>query len=179
MRRAAPAVPQRHFVAFRIGEGEIAFDVHHVTEVLRHGAVTPLPEAPPFLQGMMDVRGTLVPVVDLRRRLEVAEPRNDAETRVIILTLDQERVGVVVDRVTEVVRVPETEVTAPPAFVRGRVAGALSAVVRIAERTILVLDVDRLLTTEERIALRDLEAIREQLVQGAPADAEVEGRDGT
>jgi len=158
MRKAAPSVPQRQIVAFRLGDSEFGLDVFAAHEVLRVPSITAVPGSPSFVEGVIDVRGTLIPVVDLRRRFDVDGPAFDAETRIVLVSVIGDRIGLIVDRVTEVLRVPETAVMPPPGYVQHRAASSLTAIVRVPDRLILLLDVERLLSSDERIALRELEA---------------------
>ncbi|MDQ3557100.1 MAG: chemotaxis protein CheW [Gemmatimonadota bacterium] len=157
MRHARPSVPQVQIVAFRVGGGEFGLDVFSVHEVLRHQPVTPVPQAPEFVEGVLDVRGILLPVVDLRRRFEVREIVFDSDTRIVVVEFAGERLGLVVDAVREVLRVPETAVSEPPAYVRGLAAQYIRGVVRLEDRLVVLLDVERILSSEERIALEQAE----------------------
>lgn|SRR5574341_1135162 len=142
-------------VVFRLGESEFAFNIFQVERVLRHQAPEPLPSAPPFLEGLLPYGDGVVPVIDLRKRVGAAAPVSD-ETRIIIVELEQGRVGVVVSAVREVLRVPAERVSAPPALVRGLAAAYISGVVRLEQRTVVVLAAPKLLTSTERIALTEL-----------------------
>jgi purine-binding chemotaxis protein CheW len=97
----------------------------------------------------------VVPVLDLRKRVGAAAPVSE-ETRIIVVELEQGRVGVVVSGVREVLRVPAERVGAPPALVRGLAAAYISGVVRREARTVVVLAAPKLLTSTERIALKQL-----------------------
>jgi purine-binding chemotaxis protein CheW len=78
-------VEDLQFVAYRIGEQQFAIEIHRLYEVLSYCPVTPLPGAPPFLEGMIDLRGELVPVIDLRKKLGARECRNEMQTRILIV----------------------------------------------------------------------------------------------
>lgn len=159
------AVPQVQLVTFRVGGEEFGLDVFSVHEILRYEAPTPMPRAPAFVEGVLDVRGTLVPVVDLRRRFEVESPSHDDETRIVLVEFGGERLGLVVDAVTEVLRVPETSVLPPPQFVRGLAAEFVRGIVRLGDRLVVLVDLDRILSSQERIALQETE------MAAAPAGA--------
>jgi purine-binding chemotaxis protein CheW len=147
------AVPQVQLVTFRIGGEEFGLDVFQVHEILRWEEPTPMPRAPAFVEGVLDVRGTLVPVIDLRKRFELTELRYDEETRIILVDYQTERLGLVVDEVTEVLRVPETSVTPPPAYVKGLAAEFIRGIVRLEGRLIVLMDLDRILSSQERMQL--------------------------
>jgi len=142
-------------VVFRLGDAEFGFNIFQVERVLRYQAPDPLPDAPPFLEGLLPYGDGVVPVIDLRKRVGTPAPVSQ-ETRTIIMELEQGRVGVVVSSVREVLRVPAERVSAPPALVRGLAAAYISGVVRMEERTVVVLAAPKLLTSTERIALKQL-----------------------
>lgn len=143
-------------VAFRVADQDFAFNIFQVERILRYEPPARLPQAPEFLEGVLRHEGVAIPVVDLRKRLSVPAPLRE-ETRTMLLEVDRDRIGVVVDGVTEVLQVPAEAVTAPPAFVRGLAAEYISGLVVRGERTVIVLHPGRLLTAAERLAL---EAVR-------------------
>jgi purine-binding chemotaxis protein CheW len=139
-------------VTFRLGRQEFAFSIFQVERVLRYQSPDPLPKAPPFLEGILAQGDGVVPVVDLRKRLGLPAPVGD-ETRIVILDLEQGGVGVTVDAVLEVLRVPAERVAPPAPIVRGLAAEYISGIVRMGERTIVVLAPAKLLSSTERLAL--------------------------
>ncbi|HLM67201.1 MAG TPA: chemotaxis protein CheW [Longimicrobium sp.] len=153
------AVPQVQLVTFKVGGEEFGLDVFSVHEILSYREVTPVPRAPAFVEGVLDVRGAVVPVVDLRRRFEVAAFGHDDETRIVLVEFGGERLGLVVDSVTEVLRAPETSISAPPAYIRGLAAEFVRGIVRLEARLVILLDLDRILSSEERIALQGAELV--------------------
>lgn len=177
MRRAAPSVPQRQFVTFRLGRSEFGLDVFAVQEVLRDTGVTAVPRAPEFVEGVVDVRGALVPVIDMRRRLETSAAAEASDARILLVRSGGEQVGLVVDQVTEVLRTPEPTVLPPPAYLQQRAADTLQAIVRLEDRMILVLDVERLLSSDERIRLRELEAAIAEMREAERAEAEADAQE--
>jgi len=150
-------------VIFRIGGQEFAFNVFHVQRILRYEKPAPLPKAPAFLEGVLQVQGAVVPVVDLRRRFELRDAPLKEETRTMVLEADGIVVGVVVDAVLEVLRVAAGAVTAPPAVVRGLAADYIQGIITLGGRTVILLQTARLLTSSERIAL---EAVQTEAVHG-------------
>ena len=147
------AVPQVQLVTFRLGGEEFGLDVFKVHEILRYAEPTPMPKAPAFVDGVLEVRGTLIPVVDLRKRFEIPEPSYDDDTRIIVVDYQGERLGLAVDAVTEVLRAPETSIAAPPTFVKGLAAEFIRGIVRLEGRLVVLLDLDRILSSQERMQL--------------------------
>jgi len=149
-------------VVFRVGGQEFAFNVFHVQRILRYEAPAPLPKAPAFLEGVLQVQGTVVPVIDLRKRFELQAPQRE-ETRTMVLEAEGLTVAVVVDAVVEVARIASDAVAAPPAVVRGLAAEYIQGIIALGGRTIILLQTARLLTSAERIAL---EAVQGEAVHG-------------
>lgn len=139
-------------VTFRIGAHVFAFSVLEVERVLRYEAPAPLPDAPDFLDGMLQQGGDVVPVIDLRRRLNV-EAATREETRIVLVDWDDGKVGLVVDEVLELLKVPVSEVTAPPAIVQGLAAEFVNGIVARSGSTIIVFALQKLLTSKERLEL--------------------------
>lgn len=140
-------------VTFVVGEQEFGFDILQVERILRYSRPASVPKAPAFLEGVLAFEGAVIPVVDLRKRLE-APAQHGEETRVIVIGLEGERVGVVVDLVREVLRVDAGEIAAPPAIVRGLAAEYITGVVSRGERTVVLLNARRLFSSAERLALQ-------------------------
>ena len=141
-------------VTFAVGPQEFAFDILQVERILRYEKPAELPQAPDFLEGVIRFEGGAVPVVDLRKRLEVPAEIRD-ETRLMVLGLDGERIGIVVDVVREVLRVDAGAIHPPPPMVRGLAAAYISGIVTEGERTVVLLNARRLLSATERLALQE------------------------
>lgn len=139
-------------VSFRVGPQEFALDILQVQRILRHQAPAPLPQAPHFLEGVVPYEGGAVPVVDLRKRLGLDAVVNE-ETRLMVVDLGDQRVGVLVDEVREVLRVDSTTITAPGPMVSGLAAAYIAGIVTRPERTIIILNARKLLSSTERLAL--------------------------
>ncbi|HET8623191.1 MAG TPA: chemotaxis protein CheW [Gemmatimonadales bacterium] len=145
---------QIQLVAFRVGTQEFALEISQVERILRYERPAPLPKAPDFLEGVVTYEGVPVPVVDLRKRLELAAALDD-QTRLMVLGLEDQKVAVIVDEVREVLRVDSTTIIAPPPIVRGLAAAYIAGLVTRGERTLVLLQASRLLSSTERLALTD------------------------
>ncbi len=139
-------------VTFRVGPQEFAFDILQIQRILRYEAPSPLPQSPSFLEGVVPYEGGAVPVVDLRKRFEL-EAAIREETRLMIVDLGDQRVGVLVDEVREVLRVESTTIAAPAPIVSGLAAAYIAGIVTRPGRTIIILNARKLLTSTERLAL--------------------------
>jgi len=139
-------------VTFKVGGQEFAFNIFQVERILRYETPAPLPNAPDYLEGVLQYQGGAVPLVDLRKRLGAAAPLRD-DTRTVILEFEGGRLGVVVDAVSEVTQVPAATVTPPPGIVKGLAAEYIAGLVVKNGRTIIVLNTNKLLTSKEKLAL--------------------------
>ncbi len=146
------ATDEIQLVTFRVGPQELALDILQIERILRYSAPAPLPQAPDFLEGVVPYEGGAVPVVDLRKRFGLEAVVRE-ETRLMVLDLEHQRVGVLVDEVREVMRVDSTTITAPGPMVSGLAAAYIAGIVTRPGRTIIILNARKLLSSTERLAL--------------------------
>ena len=144
-------------VTFKVGRQEFAFDILQVERILRYSPPSPLPKAPLFLEGVMPYGEGAVPVIDLRKRFELDAPIRE-ETRLMVLQLDDQRVAVLVDEVREVLRVDSTAIAPPGPVVSGLAAVYIAGIIARPDRTIIILNARKLLSSSERLALTELGA---------------------
>lgn len=147
---AENAEPAVQLCAFFVGPIEYAVDIMRIDEILQPQRVTPVPDAPAWVEGVMNLRGVLVPVVDLRRRLAIsAPPPPRLKPKWIVTFLGRRRVALVVDGVSEVVRVRKSDLKPVPPFVSQGVNPAVIGACGPAERMKLLLNI-KVLLREER-----------------------------
>lgn len=140
-------------VTFRLGDDLFAADIFSVERVLRYMTPTSVPDMPDYIEGVVDYQGRVVPIVNLRRRFEMPDVEVRNETRTLILHSGGEWIGVVVDAVTAVTSFDPAAVAPPPNLFRGLAGEYLKGIVRMGEKLVIFLDVERLLSSTERIAL--------------------------
>lgn len=136
-------------VVFGMGKELFGVSIEEVHEIVRVPEITAVPDAPPFLEGMINLRGKIVPVIDLRRRLRLSEGTRDKHTRVLIAEDGGRLVGLLVDAVSEVIRVPEGALEPPPEMISSIGVEYLSAVAKTGGRLISLLDFRRVLGFED------------------------------
>lgn len=142
-------------VTFCLGDDLFAADIFAVERVLRYQTPRVVPDVPPWISGVIEYQGRVVPVVSLRRRFELSVLEPTGQTRIVVLNARGEWIGVIVDSVLEVSVIDTAQLSAPPAFFRGLAGEYLKGMVRRGEgeRLVIVLDVEQLLSATERIAL--------------------------
>ncbi len=138
---------ERQVVVFRLAEGHYALDIQSVQEIVRMQEISVIPEADPCIEGVTNLRGRVVPVLDLRRRCGVAEMPPTNDTRIVVVASDQGVVGLMVDAVSEVLRIPAGQVEPPSEVVRGERNGYVTGVAKLKDRLICLLDLSCLVTT--------------------------------
>ena len=112
--------PRVQLCTFRIGGEDYAIDVMRVREIIHPLPITRVPRTPPFLEGVIRVRGEVIPVLDVRKRLGVPAAEPTRKTRFLVVNVAGQRIGLVVDEVCEVLRIPRSEIRPAPALGDGR-----------------------------------------------------------
>ena len=148
----APATASQ-IVTFRLGDELFAADIFSVERVLRYTPPTPVPNVPAWIEGVIDYQGRVVPVINLRKRFELPVAPVPADARILVMTVEDEWVAATVDAVLDVTVLDAGRLAPPPALFRGLEASYVRGVVRRAERLVVLLDVGRLFSTDERIVL--------------------------
>jgi purine-binding chemotaxis protein CheW len=145
---AASLDPVVRLCSFSVGKEEYVLDIMRVEEILPPQRVIAVPHAPSFVEGMLHVRGALLPVVDMRPRLSTSDAPQPPRTRLLVCLVGQRRLALRVDRVTEVIRVRRSEIKpAPPLLSAGR-SPFVVGVCGTQERPRLLLDIKALLRAE-------------------------------
>lgn len=139
-------------VIFRLGADLFGADIFSVERVLRHEPPSIVPDLPEWIIGVLEHRGTVMPVVDMRRRLGLAAMAPSPQTRTMVLATEGGWIGAEVDAVLEVANVPATSMTAPPPLFRGLAAEFVRGVAKVGGRLVVVLEMERVLTSADRIA---------------------------
>ncbi|MBD5558724.1 MAG: chemotaxis protein CheW [Desulfovibrio sp.] len=136
-------------VTFSIGDEEFGVNILKVQEIIRTMEITKVPRAPEFVEGVINLRGKVIPIIDLRRRFGLAPKAHDKNTRIIVIEINNIIVGFVVDAVSEVLRIPASTVEPPPPVVAGVESDYISGVGQLQDRLLIMLDLDKLLSSED------------------------------
>ncbi len=147
----------RQMVTFSINTEEYGLEILKVQEVVRLPHITRLPKAPAFIKGVINLRGNIIPIIDLREKFGFEAIDYTETTRVIIVEVSEKLLGMIVDNVSQVVRVPESSIAPPPPVVSGITRHYLSGVVKMENRLIILLRVDEILSTEEVVQLDQMQ----------------------
>ena len=143
-------------VTFKIGDEEFGVDILKVQEIIRMMPITKVPNAPPFVEGVLNLRGKVIPVIDMRKRFGLRAAERDSQTRIKVMDLQGQVVGFVVDAVSQVLRIKESTVEPPPAVVAGIGAEYMKGVGKLEDRLLILLDLDKLLNPQDLSSLNNL-----------------------
>lgn len=132
-------------VSFRIGEEEYGVDIMAVQEIILVGCITQVPEVPEHVLGVINLRGNVIPIMNLRRRFGMPDQPSDEATRIVVMNLHGRTVGAVVDGVNEVLRLSHEEISATPTSLGGAGKDYVLGLARRKERLLILLDMARLL----------------------------------
>ncbi len=141
-------------VGFKLGDEEFVLDILKVQEIIKLVDITPVPNSPDFVEGVINLRGKVIPIVSLRKRFGFEDKGKDSRTRIIVVEIDKKLVGFIVDHVTEVLRIPSSTIEPPPPLVSKIGSEYLKGVGKLDERLLIVLDVDKILSSEEKTAIK-------------------------
>ncbi|MDR2055723.1 MAG: chemotaxis protein CheW [Desulfovibrio sp.] len=133
-------------VTFRIAEEEFGVDILAVQEIIRLMQITMVPRAPSFIEGVINLRGKVIPVINMRTRFNMTPAEHNNDTRIVVMEFGQKIVGFLVDAVSKVLRIPAATVEEAPPVVVGISSEYIRGVGRLGERLLILLDLDNLLS---------------------------------
>jgi purine-binding chemotaxis protein CheW len=148
---------ERQILVFRLAIGELGLDISCVREVLRPQEICPLPKTPHFIEGVINLRGHIVPLIDLSERLGGKQIEDGPDKRVIVCRVDHFIVGLTVDSLREIIALSKEDIIPTPEVVSMQIeADVLSGIARVGERIIPILNLEHILTKKEVIELGTL-----------------------
>ena len=143
------ATDAREFLTFTLGSEEYGVDILKVQEIRGYDTVTRLPDAPHYIKGVINLRGTIVPVIDLRLKFNLGEAKYDASTVMIVLNVDKRVVSVVVDSVSDVTALKGDQLRPAPEFGSAMDTRFITGIGAVEERMLILLDIEKLMTSAE------------------------------
>lgn len=141
--------PKKEFLSFKLGQEEYCLDILNVQEIRGYDAVTSIANTPDFIKGVINLRGNIVPIVDMRIKFHLSEARYDATTIVIILNLNKKMIGIVVDSVSDVIALPIESIREAPRFGSAINTEFISGMATIDDRMLIVVDIQRLMSSDD------------------------------
>ena len=136
-------------VSFKLGDSEFGVDILKVQEINKMMDLTVVPNTPLFIEGVVNLRGRIIPVLNLRARLGLPLQEYNSETRIIVVEIEDKTIGFIVDAVKEVLRIPKSITEAPPEIVSGIGSDYINAIGKLEDRLLILLDLTKILSNDE------------------------------
>jgi purine-binding chemotaxis protein CheW len=140
-------------VSFQLADEEYGIEITKVQEIILMGEITRVPQTPEFIKGLINLRSTVIPIVDLRLRFGLSEKTASDDTRIMVVNVAGKTIGIIVDAVSEVLRITQEQIAPPPPTVAGLGQEYLTGLVKLEKRLLIMLDIDQILSDDEAGAL--------------------------
>ena len=154
-------------IIFQLGDEEFGSDIAQVREIIRKGSITPIPDSPDFIQGVTNVRGEIAVVIDLKKRFFLRAKKDVEEKHIVMTEQDNNLFGLMVDEVSEVLRIPQTDIKATPELVTRIDRIYISGVLTLENRLIMILDLKKVLSEEELAKLSEIRIRHRETIEKA------------
>jgi purine-binding chemotaxis protein CheW len=140
-------------VSFNIGSEEFGVDILKVQEINRMVEITKVPQAPHYVEGVINLRGKVIPIVDLRKRFDLELKEHDKNTRIVVVDIEGNVMGMIVDAVSEVLRLQASTIEPPPEIVTGINSDYIKGVAKLDDRLLIFLDLSKVINVGEMAAV--------------------------
>ncbi|WP_028307531.1 chemotaxis protein CheW [Desulfitibacter alkalitolerans] len=147
---------EEQLVVFNLSGETYGVDISAVREIIRVQAITEVPRTPDFVEGVINLRGKVIPVIDLHKRFDLPFVEETSHTRIMVVEVDNVTVGMIVDAVSEVLRIPKDSIDPPPPVISGVDSAYLRGVGKLEDRLIILLDLNQVLHKKEKKHLEDV-----------------------
>jgi len=152
----AVAGAEMQLVVFELGDESYAVDISRVQDINRMQEITEIPHAPESVVGVINLRGRVIPVIDLRKRFGLPDAVHTKDTRIVVVHLEGNLIGVIVDAVSQVLRIPAGIVEPPSPVLAGVDSRYLRGIAKLDDRLVILLDLDFVLSRREQEAISEV-----------------------
>ena len=140
------------YLTFVLNKEDFGIEIRYVTEIIGIQNITEVPDMPPYIKGVINLRGKVIPVMDIRLRFGVVERAYDDRTCIIVININEQPVGLIVDRVLEVLDIQQSEIEAPPKMRKGKNNKFIQGMGKVGDQVKILLNANKLLFDEEESA---------------------------
>jgi purine-binding chemotaxis protein CheW len=135
-------------VSFRLADEEYGIEITKIQEIILMGEITRVPQTPPYVKGLINLRSNVIPILDLRLRFSLPEGAASDDTRIMVVNVKGKTIGLIVDAVSEVLRVSQEQIAPPPPTVAGLGRDYLIGLAKLENRLLILLDIDKIMLQE-------------------------------
>ncbi|WP_026895159.1 chemotaxis protein CheW [Clostridiisalibacter paucivorans] len=148
---------ERQFVVFKLGKEEYGIDIMNVKEIGPYKESTKIPNSPSFIEGIINYRGEVIPIINLKKRFKLKEKEIDGNTRIIVINLGEKQIGFIVDEASQTARLSDEDIDPTPDIVAGIDRRYITGVGKLDERLIILIDLEKVLTESERKEIENMD----------------------
>jgi purine-binding chemotaxis protein CheW len=148
---------EKQLVVFNLGEESYAIDINMVREIIQMQSITRVPGTPHSVEGVINLRGAVIPIVDLRKKFKLNKVSKDKDTRIVVVSCKGQDVGVIVDSVAEVLRIPVDSIEPSSSVFSEEHLEHLQGIVKLENRLVILLDMDQVLSRQDIAAISSLD----------------------
>lgn len=145
-------VKEKQVVIFELGNETYGLDIAAVREIIRMQPITKVPKAPSFVEGVINLRGRVIPVVDMGRRFELTNTQRGKANRIVVVSNEGTTIGIIVDAVTEVMRIADDSIEPVSDIITGASASYLRGIAKLQDKMVILLDLDKVLDKESMLS---------------------------
>jgi purine-binding chemotaxis protein CheW len=150
---ALKAQSQMQVVTFHLGDEDFAVEITKVKEIILIEGITKVPQVPAYIEGVINLRGVIVPVIDLRKRLGMHTKAVDQESRIMITRLEDRSIGMIVDSVSKVMKIPRADIMPQPDSISSMAKDYLVGLAKVEKGILLIIDLEKVLSSPEKANL--------------------------
>lgn len=138
-----------NLVTFKLGNNEYAIDIMQAREIIKMEKITLIPNAPDYVEGVINLRGNIIPIVDLKKRFNLEENDGEKNTGIIIVKIDDVDMGIIIDAISKVVSIATSNIQPPPPMLSGIGQKYIKGVAKLEDKLLVVLDLEKLIVGDD------------------------------
>lgn len=148
---------EKQYVIFKLGKEEYGIDIMNVREIVQYQESVKIPNSPAFIEGIINYRGKVIPIICLKKKFGMASSVNDANTRIIVINLNDKQIGFLVDEASQTVRIDDSNIDPTPEVISGIERKYITGVGKIDNRLVILIDLEKVLTDDDKEKIESLE----------------------
>lgn len=148
---------EEQYVVFKLGNEEYAINIMNVTEISPYEEIAKIPNVPNFVEGIINYRGHVIPIICLRKRFGINADKIDNNTRIIVISLEDKQVGFIVDEASQTIKIDDEQIDPASSISASVDMKYINGVGKVDNRLIIIIDLEKVLTEEEREEIQEIE----------------------